>query len=119
MARRYQPLSARQVEILRWVADGCPDGVWKDFTYKHTAYALAERGLVTVDRRRDSWSAQITAAGRHYLQHGTYPANERHTAPETPQRPKPKRRLPRSLRRHLQRYRRPTWSQNFRRLRRR
>lgn len=73
MVRRYPPLSERQLKVLAWVADGCPDGVWEDFTYKHTTYALADRGLVTVDRRRHHWSTQLTDQGRYYLGHGTFP----------------------------------------------
>jgi hypothetical protein len=46
------------------VADGCPDGVWNDFSYKHVAYALADRGLVTVVRRRRSWQAAVTDDGQ-------------------------------------------------------
>ena len=42
MVRRYPLLSERHVEVLTWVADGCPDGVWGDFTYKHTTYALPD-----------------------------------------------------------------------------
>lgn len=72
MVRRFRPLSERQVKILDWVADGCPDGVWADTTHKRTAYALADRGLVTVDRRRHSWSAALTESGRYYLEHGNY-----------------------------------------------
>lgn len=72
MARRYAPLSDRQVKVLAWVADGCPDGVWPDFTHKRTTYALADRGLVTVARRRHAWSAALTEQGRHYLDHGVY-----------------------------------------------
>ena len=49
MAGRSAPLSQRQVNVLRWVAEGCPDGVWPDFRYKVTVYALADRGLVTGD----------------------------------------------------------------------
>ena len=70
------PLTARQVEVLRWLGDGCPNGVWRDFTYKTTIYALAARELATVDRRRNSWSASLTDAGRFYLAHGRYPAEE-------------------------------------------
>ncbi len=73
MPRRFAPLSERQREILQWVSDGCParrDGT----TYKLTVYALANRGLVNVDRRRHAWSTAITDAGRHYLEHGDYPA---------------------------------------------
>lgn len=72
MARRFAPLSSRQVEVLRWVAGGCANGIWPDSRYKVTVYALADRGLVTVSRRRDSWRAAITDQGRYYLDHGTY-----------------------------------------------
>ena len=55
------------------MADGCPDGVWTDFTYKTVAYGLAGRGMMAVKRRRGSWRATITAQGTHYLEHGSYP----------------------------------------------
>jgi hypothetical protein len=73
--RRNEPLTARQVEVLQWIGDGCPDGVWRDFTYKTTAYALASRGLVTVDRRRKQWSAILTDEGKFYLVHGHHPSD--------------------------------------------
>lgn len=41
---------------------------------KTSAYALQGRGLATVDRRGGQWRAKITDAGRHYLEHGTYPS---------------------------------------------
>lgn len=63
MVNRYQPLSDRQMKVLKWVVDGCPDGRWEDYSYKRTTYALNDRGLVTVDRRRNSWSAQVTDDG--------------------------------------------------------
>ena len=72
MVRRYPPLSDRQTKVLAWVADRCPDGVWSDFTHKRTTYALADRGLVTVDRRRHSWYAALTEPGSYYLEHGNY-----------------------------------------------
>ena len=61
--------------MLQWISDGCPEGVWRDFTYKTTAYALAARGLVNIDRRRDQWSASITGVGEFYLAHGQYPSD--------------------------------------------
>lgn len=73
MSRRFAPLSERQREILQWVADGSPDR-GNDTTYKVSVYALADRGLVTVDRRRRAWSTSLTDDGRHYLKHGDYPA---------------------------------------------
>lgn len=88
----HQRLTDRQVEILRWIADGCPERSWPDETHKHTARALQSRGLAEVSRRRKVWAATITEAGKYYLEHGTYkpkPAFEteqtrsrtRHTAP--------------------------------------
>lgn len=71
---RYGSLSERQVQVLQWIDDGCPDGTWSDFSYKTTTYALASRGLVTVDRCRDYWSATTTEKGEFYLAHNCYPA---------------------------------------------
>lgn len=72
MTNRYQPLSDRQMKVLEWIASGCPSGIWDDYSYKHTTYALADRGLVSVDRRRRHWSTDVTDAGRYYLQHRQY-----------------------------------------------
>jgi hypothetical protein len=41
MVSRTSPLNVRQVEVLKWIGEGCPDGVIKDFTYKTTAVAPA------------------------------------------------------------------------------
>jgi hypothetical protein len=71
--RRDGGLSVRQVQVFQWISDDCPDGMWRDFTYKTTAYALAARGLVKVDRRRKQWSATITEEGEFYLSRGRYP----------------------------------------------
>ncbi|MEB3023569.1 hypothetical protein [[Mycobacterium] crassicus] len=77
------PLNARQLEVLRWIHDGCPDGRWIDFTFKTTANALASRRLVTVSKRGGQWSAAILPAGEHYLTNDTYPqghwVKRRHT----------------------------------------
>lgn len=73
--RRNEPLTVRQVEVLQWIGEGCPDGRWRDFTYKTTAYALASRGLVTVDRRRKQWSARLTDEGQFYLMYGHHPSD--------------------------------------------
>jgi hypothetical protein len=70
MARK--PLNPRQVEVLQWIADGCPDRVWPDFTYKHTAVALQGRRLAKVSKR-GGWHAEITDDGRYYLERGIYP----------------------------------------------
>lgn len=74
--RRSHSLNQRQVEVLRWIADGCPDGVVEGYSYKHTAGALHDRKLVTVTRKRGAWQAEVTDAGHHYLEHGTYAGAE-------------------------------------------
>jgi hypothetical protein len=71
------PINARQVEVLKWIADGCPEGVMKDSTFKTTAIALQGRRLVTVSRKGGVWRAATTEAGDHYLRYGTYPDDMR------------------------------------------
>jgi hypothetical protein len=67
------PSVQRQLYILRWIDDGCPDRDWPDFTHKTTASALAGRGLVIVRCRAKRWEATITDNdGRYYLDHGAY-----------------------------------------------
>jgi hypothetical protein len=70
-----QPLNERQIDVLRWIAQECPSGVWSedDFSYKVSSNVLGNRGLADVDRRRGKWSATITDAGRYYLEHLAYP----------------------------------------------
>jgi hypothetical protein len=71
------PLNQRQIDVLSWVSDGCPDGHWKDFTHKTTASALEWRGLLTISKRGGIWTASITPAGAHYLKTGNYPPGHR------------------------------------------
>jgi hypothetical protein len=73
MVNLSAPISPRQVEILRWIADGCPDGVMTGYSYKTTAKALQGRRLVTAGVRAGAWKAKLTDAGRHYLEHDCYP----------------------------------------------
>ena len=89
-----RPVTPRQLDVLRWVADGCPPGAWSDDTHKHSARALQARGLVAVSRRQGIWHAVLCPAGQHYLDHGCYPsaptaaAASRRAALERPQ-PRP------------------------------
>ena len=77
---RYPPLNEAQVRTLRWIADGCPDGVMAGFSHRVSAVALQRRRLAKVCRRRGAWSAVITDAGAYYLEHGDYPPQ----APSSP-----------------------------------
>ncbi|MGW6945980.1 hypothetical protein [Streptomyces xanthophaeus] len=76
-----QQLNERQLSILQWVGQGCPDGVWEGSSYKISCQALHNRGLLKVSRRRGQWSATLTSVGSHYLSHGSYPTRAMHAAP--------------------------------------
>ncbi|MBE5471749.1 hypothetical protein [Mycobacteroides abscessus] len=67
------PLNGRQVEVLRWIGDGCPNGRWTDFSFKTTANALVSRRLVAVSKRGGVWSAALLPAGEYYLANEQYP----------------------------------------------
>lgn len=77
MAR--EPINERQLEVLRWVADGCPDGVMTDHRHKLSAVALKSRRLVKISKR-GGWHAEITDDGRYYLNHRKYPEAQRRTS---------------------------------------
>lgn len=69
MAQRTA-LTVRQVAILRWIGDGCPDGVMEEdenHGYRISVGALRSRGLATTKGHGKTWSAEITRAGREYL----------------------------------------------------
>jgi excisionase family DNA binding protein len=73
MSSRPARLTERQVEVLRWVGDGCPAKDWPDEGHKVMARAMSYRGLVDVRRKNKRWTATITEAGRYYLDHGHPP----------------------------------------------
>jgi excisionase family DNA binding protein len=68
-----QPLSARQLEVLRWIADDCPARDWPSESHKLTARALESRGLAQVRRKGKLWHAILTVHGRYYLDNGRFP----------------------------------------------
>ncbi|MEV4923221.1 hypothetical protein [Streptomyces roseoverticillatus] len=79
-----QQLNERQLSVLQWVDQGCPDGVWETSSYKISCQALQNRGLLRVSKRQGQWRATLTGAGQHYLDHGNYPPappQTRRTAP--------------------------------------
>lgn len=66
MAQR-KTLTVDQIELLRWVEEGCPEGVYDGVYHRISVAALRNRGLVQVHGRGASWSATITTEGREYL----------------------------------------------------
>jgi hypothetical protein len=61
-------LSEGQVALLRWINDGCPDGVMEGHFYRISASALRSKELVKIAGRGPTWSAETTHAGRAYLE---------------------------------------------------
>src|SRR5438045_3470827 len=66
MAQR-KTLTEKQVELLLWIADGCPDGVMEDEFHRISAAALRNRNLITTTGRGPTWKAKIAPAGSAYL----------------------------------------------------
>jgi hypothetical protein len=56
------PLNNRQVEVLRWISEGCTEGRWADFGHKVSAASLQARRLVKISKR-GGWKATIEPAG--------------------------------------------------------
>lgn len=60
-------LNRRQIDILRWIAEGTPEREWPDWTHRSTAKTLQARGLVKVRGHGQAWTAVITDLGRRVL----------------------------------------------------
>ncbi|MGO1056957.1 hypothetical protein [Crossiella sp. CA198] len=71
--RPTDPLTGRQLEVLRWISDGCPDGVMTGHAYKTSARALQARRMVKISKSKGAWSATLTEIGSYYLEHGRLP----------------------------------------------
>ncbi|MGY4389028.1 hypothetical protein [Streptomyces sp. TE12347] len=69
-------LNERQQQVLQWVGQGCPDGVWEGTAHKLSCQALHSRGLVKVSRRQGQWSVSLTKAGQQCLDDGFPPPEE-------------------------------------------
>lgn len=61
------PPTEGQLEVLQWIADGSPEGVFTDPKFKVSADALDRRNLVRVKRRKSPWIAEITDEGKQLL----------------------------------------------------
>ncbi|MFG2674752.1 hypothetical protein [Streptomyces sp. NPDC048445] len=86
----HQTLNERQLAVLDWVGQGSPDGVWPDSTYKVSAQALQNRGLIKITKRRGRWSAHLTDKGRQDLTgRGIRPTERNAEPPQQPGRKPP------------------------------
>ncbi|MFE9449767.1 hypothetical protein [Streptomyces sp. NPDC006739] len=62
----------RQRTLLERIAVGEEPGAWAPGEWR-SAYALRDRGLLTVDKGHGAARAEVTEAGRFYLRHGSHP----------------------------------------------
>ena len=66
--------------VLRWVADGSPDGVMDGYYHRVSAAALRSRGLLRIAGRGPTWQARITEQGRALLARLDQPEGSSKTA---------------------------------------
>ncbi|WP_330299037.1 hypothetical protein [Streptomyces sp. NBC_00503] len=80
--RRWSPLNDRQRELLRRLDAGVELGLAS--AERLSAYALRDRGLLTIGRRSGAVRAKVTEAGEFYLEHGHHPEDPRYAgAPQS------------------------------------
>lgn len=75
-------MNEAQIAVLRWIGDGCPAGVFDDWSHRSSARALSNRKLVSIEGHGMNWHAELTSDGEYYLEHGEYPA--RNTSQDPP-----------------------------------
>lgn len=71
--QRWSALNERQLGVLRRIGEGKDPVGSGNPELATTVYALRNRGLVVTPRRDGGWCAEITDAGRFYLEHGHHP----------------------------------------------
>ncbi|MFJ2916652.1 hypothetical protein [Streptomyces sp. NPDC087307] len=75
---RWSPLNERQLALLYRLANGKEsEEPWNPGEFR-TAYALRDRGLVTIKRSEGEVAARVTEAGTFYIQHGHHPDDPAH-----------------------------------------
>jgi hypothetical protein len=65
--RSADSVSVRQYEILNWISEGCPEGVYEGTGPRLTARALHNRRLVRISGRGATWRAVVTERGAAVL----------------------------------------------------
>ena len=86
-----RPVNDKQRKVLDWLVAGGSQ-VPPEPQMKLSAAALKSRGLVKVRRPGGRWTAELTEAGRYYVEHGDYPDSSVRTPAPRQRRPAVKRR---------------------------
>jgi hypothetical protein len=69
----WSPLNDRQLALLTRIGDGADPATSDSPEFALTARALKERRLIAMPKQNGKWQAEITDAGRFYLEHGHHP----------------------------------------------
>lgn len=67
MANNTVDLNDKQVAVLRWIGQRCPDGVMEGYAHRVSASALRSRALVRISGRGKTWRAELTDEGSAVL----------------------------------------------------
>ena len=67
MPQHHKPLSVLQSEVLKWIDDGCPGGVFEGYSHRIAARALADDRYITITGKGPTWTAKITQLGVELL----------------------------------------------------
>ena len=67
VGRSADYLSVAQFDLLSWVSGGCQQGIHEGTSYRISARALHNRGLIVVEGHGSAWTAKITAEGTRLL----------------------------------------------------
>jgi hypothetical protein len=71
VGRSSDYLSVAQFDLLSWVSRGCGDGVYEGTSYRTSARALHNRGLIQIAGSGRTWTAKITPEGTRLLKEQT------------------------------------------------
>ena len=67
-------LNTAQKAVLEWLCTS-PEGPPPTETWKHAAWALQARELVSISRPGGEYTVRVTDIGRHMHKHGEYPVD--------------------------------------------
>jgi len=67
LPQHHKPLSVLQSEVLKWIDDGCPGGVFEGYSHRIAARALADDRYITITGKGPTWTAKITQLGVELL----------------------------------------------------
>ncbi len=87
--RRWDKLNERQLSVLQRIGGAGEPVTAASPELAATVYALRNRGLVTTPRKDGVWRAEITGAGRFYLENGRHPDEPGLAGIRVPARPVP------------------------------